>query len=286
MSGTAPRLRFIYPYDEGVFLYASTMCPYPDSNIQGIWTSVRAAGNFYGLPTCNEWNQPGNAMPFSLRNRFGNETSLSYIYDVGFPSTAPGGGIFPYTYSSSTPKFYPSQSIEAIGPNFKDSSVYQFNFSVQRQLPYKISATAAYVGTLGRHLSTFVDANYAPYATVNSSGGPLVGALSTSSASTEQRRQFDAGINLTPGTLSGITYLISDQTSNYNGLQISATKTMSRGFTVSGFYVWSRALESAEFVENGGRARRISAILASPSPPQQLHGRSRRRPSGRKRPHE
>ena len=26
---------------------------------------------------------------------------------------------------------------------------------------------------------------------------------------------------------------------------------MSGGFTVSGFYVWSRALESANFVENG-----------------------------------
>ena len=144
-----------------------------------------------------------------------------------------------------------AKAIEAIAPNFKDSSVYQFNLSVQRQLPDRITLTAAYVGTLGRHLSTFIDANYAPYATVNSSGGPLVGALSTSSASTEQRRQYDAGINLTPGTLSGITYLISDQTSNYNALQISATKAMSRGFTVSGFYVWSRALESGELVENG-----------------------------------
>ena len=215
-------------------------------------TSVRAAaGIFYGNPSGNEWNQPGNAMPFSIRNGFGSETSLTNIYNVGFPSTAPGGGIFPYTFTPSNPKFYPSQSIEAIGPNFKDSSIYQFNLSVQRQLPYKISMTAAYVGTLGRHLSSFVDANYAPYATVNSSGGPLVGALSTAAASTEQRRQFDAGLNLAPGTLSGITYLISDQTSNYNGLQVSATKTMSRGFSVSGFYVWSRALESSNPVENG-----------------------------------
>jgi hypothetical protein len=50
-------------------------------------------------------------------------------------------------------------------------------------LPYKISATAAFVGTLGRHLNTFIDANYAPYATVNAKGGALVGALSTSAAS-------------------------------------------------------------------------------------------------------
>jgi hypothetical protein len=215
-------------------------------------TSVRAAaGIFYGNPAGNEWNQPGNAMPFAIRNVFGNETSITGIYNVGFPNTSPGGGIFPYTYSPTAPKFYPSQTIEAIGPNFKDSSVYQFNLSVQRQLPYKISATAAYIATLGRHLSTFIDANYAPYATVNSSGGALVGAVGTSAASTEQRRQYDGGINLTPGTLSGITYLISDQTSNYNGLQISATKTMSRGFSVSGFYVWSRALESSNMLENG-----------------------------------
>ena len=161
-------------------------------------TSIRAAaGIFYGSNSGNEWNQPGNAMPFAIRNTFGSETSLTNIYNVGFPSTAPGGGIFPYTYTPANPKFYPSQAIEAIAPNFKDSSVYQFNFSVQRQLPYKISVTAAYVGTLGRHLGTFIDANYAPYSTVNSSGGALVGALSTSAASYEQRRQFDAGINLT-----------------------------------------------------------------------------------------
>jgi len=35
VSGTAPRLRFIYPYDEGVFLYARTDAPAPRvSNIQ------------------------------------------------------------------------------------------------------------------------------------------------------------------------------------------------------------------------------------------------------------
>jgi hypothetical protein len=216
-------------------------------------TSVRAAaGIFYGSISGNEWNQPGNNMPFAIRNGFGSETSLTNIYNVGFPSTAAGGGIFPYTYTPANPKFFGSLSTEAIPTNFKDSSVYQFNMSVQRELPYKINTTVAYVGNLGRHLSTFIDANYAPYSTVNSSGGPLVGALATTSASQEQRRQFDAGIYGTPGTLGGITYLLSDQTSNYNSLQVSATKQMSRSFMVSGFSVWSRALESGEFVENGG----------------------------------
>jgi hypothetical protein len=189
---------------------------------------------------------------------------MTSIYNVGFPSTAPGGGIFPYTFTPSAPKFYASQGIEAIPSTFKDSSIYQFNLSVQRQLPYKVSLTAAYVGTLGRHLSSFLDANYAPYATVNWQGQPLVGALSTAAASQEQRRQYDAGLNLAPGTLGGITYLISDQTSDYNGLQVSATKTMSRGFSVSGFYVWSRALESSNPVENGGMNMQDPGVLGKP----------------------
>src|ERR1035437_1325889 len=229
-------------------------------------TSVRAAaGIFYGIPSGNEWNQPGNAMPFSIRNSFGNTPSLTNLYGgpaYNFPSTASGGGIFPNTYSPSAPKFYPSQSIEAINPNVKYSSVYQFNFSLQRQLPYNVTASAAYVGTLGRHLQTFLDANYAPYATVNYLGATIT--PSTSGASTDVRRQYDAGPAGAAGTLTGITDLISDQTSNYNGLQISATKQMSRGFSVSGFYVWSRALEHSNPVENGGMSAQDFGVLGKP----------------------
>ncbi len=226
-------------------------------------TSVRAAaGIFYGNPAGNEWNQPGNAMPFSIRNNFGNTPSLTNLYggpayNFPAPSGTPGGGIFPYTYTPSAPKFYPNQSIEAIVTNFKDSSVYQFNLSVQRQLPARISVTTAYVGTLGRHLSTFVDANYAPYSTV-------FGTPSTSAASLDARRQYDGGTPGAAGTLTGITDLISDQTSNFNSLQISATKSMSRGFSVSGFYVWSHALESANFVENGLQNAQDFGVLGKP----------------------
>jgi hypothetical protein len=272
VSPAAPK-GMLFPGDAGVgrgiittqFSHIAPRLGFAWDPFGGGKTAIRAAaGIFYGSVSGNEWNQPGNAMPFSIRNGFGSETSLTSIYNVGFPTTAPGGGIFPYAYTPSNPKFYPSQGIEAIPPSFKDSSVYQFNFSVQQQLPARISMTAAYVGNLGRHLSSFVDANYAPYSTVNSSGGTLVGGLSTAAASQEQRRQYDAGINLAPGTLGGITYLISDQTSNYNGLQVSATKAMSRGFSVSGFYVWSRALESSNPVENGGMNMQDPGVIGKP----------------------
>ena len=224
-------------------------------------TSVRgAAGIFYGTPSGNEWNQPGNAAPFSIRNAFGPTPSLTNVYGgpaYNFPSTAPGGGIFPYTFTPAAPKFYPNTSIEAIDPNVKYSSIYQYNLSIQQQLPGRIAATVAYVGTQGRHLQTFVDANYAPYSTA-------FGTPTTAASSLDLRRQYDAGAPGTAGTLTGITELISDQTSNYNALQISASKSMSNGFTISGFYVWSRALESSNPVENGLMNAQDFGVLGKP----------------------
>ena len=168
------------------------------------------------------------------------------------------------TRNSTVPKALKRSTL-----NVKYSSVYQFNLSVQRQLPYNITASAAYVGTLGRHLQTFVDANYAPYATVNALGATITPTTSSHRrGGTDERRQYDAGNGAASlGSLTGITELISDQTSNYNGLQISATKQMSRGFSVSGFYVWSRALESSNPVENGGMSAQDFGVLGKPFTP-------------------
>ncbi len=207
-----------------------------------------AAGVFYGTTSGNEWNQPGNGAPFAIRQSFGPLNSITNIYSTpgDFPSTAPGGGIFPYVYSPSAPKFFPSAQIETIDKNAQYPYIYQFNASVQRQLPSQISLTVAYVGTLSHNVPTMIDGNYAPYSTA-------FGTPSGSAQSVANRRQFDpcvgpcpsgpAGINT--GTLGQNIYLITNQHANYNALQISAKKQLSHGFTISGFYVWSRALQSS-----------------------------------------
>ncbi len=239
-------------------------------------TSIRgAAGMFFGIPAGNEWNQPGNAVPFALRPQTGegplNSLTNFYSYPGDFPSTASGGGLFPYNYTAAHPTFIegPGGSTEAISPHFKYPYEYQVNLSVQRQLPGRVTMTAAYVGALSHQLPNFIDANYAPYSTV-------FGAPSTSATSVAARRQFDpcpstgcptgaAAINNGNGLLgAGIVDLLSNLTANYHALQVSATKQMSRGFNISGFYVWSHALDSFEPDADGLSSPQDSGYFGAP----------------------
>jgi len=220
-------------------------------------TSVRGAfGVFIGTVAGNEWNQPGNAIPFALRPQTGegplNSITNFYSYPGDFPSTASGGGLFPYIYTPSKPVFIsgPGGATETISPKVKYPYIYQMNFSVQRQLPGHIAVTAAYVGALSHQLPNFIDVNYAPYSTA-------FGAPSTSATSVADRRQFDPCVNACPtgaaainngtGVLgASITQLLSNLTASYHSLQISASKQLSHSFSISGFYVWSKALDSFE----------------------------------------
>jgi hypothetical protein len=238
-------------------------------------TSLRgAAGIFFGIPAGNEWNQPGNAIPFALRPQTGegplNSITNFYSYPGDFPSTAPGGGLIPYIYSPSKPVFIegPGGATEAISPHFKYPYEYQVNLSAQRELPARVTLTAAYVGALSHQLPNFIDANYAPYSTA-------FGAPSTSATSVADRRQFDpcsgacptgaAAINNGNGLLgAGIVDLLSDLNANYHALQVSATKQISRGFSISGFYVWSHALDSFEPDADGLSSPQDSGYFGAP----------------------
>ncbi|MGB8030397.1 MAG: carboxypeptidase-like regulatory domain-containing protein [Terracidiphilus sp.] len=208
-------------------------------------TAIRAgAGIFYGTTSGNEWNQPGNANPYAVRQTFGSVNSMSNPYATtmvnGSPSSFPNGDPFPYTYNPKSPRFLLPASIESIGTNVQWPYIYQFNLAVQRQLPWQVALTAAYVGTLSRDVPTMIDGNYAPYVpgiTGESSGSAGTGGYNA-------RRPYDQNSTGT-GTLGQNIFLITNQTANYNALQISASRPLTHHVMVNGFYVWSHALQSS-----------------------------------------
>jgi hypothetical protein len=242
-------------------------------------TSVHGAfGVFVGTVAGNEWNQPGNAIPFALRPQTGEGplSSITNFYSTpgDFPSTASGGGLFPYVYTPSKPVFIsgPGGATETISPKFKYPYIYQMNFSVQRQLPGRITLTTAYVGALSHQLPNFIDVNYVPYST-SVNGVPVV--PSTSATSIADRRQFDpcvgacptgaAAINNGTGVLgASITQLLSNLTASYHSLQISARKQLSHSFSVNGFYVWSHALDLFEPDVDGLSSPQDSGYFGKP----------------------
>ena len=61
-----------------------------------------------------------------------------------------------------------------------------------------------------------------------------------------------------------IVDLLSNLTANYHSLQVSASKQLSNGFSVSGFYVWSHALESFEPDADGLSSPQDSGYFGTP----------------------
>ena len=112
--------------------------------------------------------------------------------------------------------------------------VYQWNFSVQRQLSQTLALTTAYVGSS----STNQPFNY----NINAPGpGP--------SNTERQRRPYFSRLN-------GLTYRAPAAHSSYHGFEATMTKRFSQGFQFTSAYTWSHGIgQTAEqFVsgDNGG----------------------------------
>jgi hypothetical protein len=200
-------------------------------------TAIRAgAGVFYGSVSGNEWNQPANSQPFAVRQTFTCIQSLTHVYGnnvIGCtPSFPTGTSLFPYSFSPTNPRFLPNAGVETIDRNYQWPLAYQLNAAVQRQVAKNLSLTVAYVGTLSHNLPIEVDADapiWAPGATTSNANA---------------RRPYNQH-----GALGVVSYLDSDGRANYHSLQISATRPLTKGLMIGGFYVLGKAMET---VNNNG----------------------------------
>ncbi len=122
--------------------------------------------------------------------------------------------------------------VSTLAQHFHFPYTYQFSFSVERQLRNDLSATAAYVGSLSRHLPFTVDDNYPIW----SPGATTVNLPS--------RRPY------LPGTLGLINYEDGIVNAEYHGLQTTARKTLSHGLTLQAYYTFSKSLEGAQTQNN------------------------------------
>lgn len=124
------------------------------------------------------------------------------------------------------------QALTVFDFTMKPGAVYAYSFGIQHELPRGFVLDLSYVGNQARHLTHRRDINYIlpAVALARNSSGAFI------NANADTVRQF----------LGYSTIRVQENTgsSNYNSLQLSAQKRVSRGFTMSLAYTWSKALNN------------------------------------------
>jgi hypothetical protein len=201
-------------------------------------TSIRGgAGLFYGSASGNQWNTTANFEPFATRLTLSNGGNAA----TGALLSQPYRGLtsIPFPYNG---QFFPNATIFGPDLNFKWPYTYQLNFSVQHQFTKNLSIMAAYVGSLSHNLPFATDIN-APIITPTAT---------TAAANVLSRRPYTIFYASTPSVVpfGPILQMRSNQTADYHGFQLSATKRMGSHFSLSGFYTYSKTLESLQLQNN------------------------------------
>jgi hypothetical protein len=143
--------------------------------------------------------------------------------------------IYPNIVSSANPPAV--SNITAFASGFRNPFSYEADLSVQQALPWHTVIGVAYLGSFGRQLPTFVDANIAPatttktYAFVN---GPLAGDQWTVPV-------YTARIN---PAYNALTLISSTIASNYNALSVTVDHRLSQGVQIQASYTASRAFDN------------------------------------------
>jgi hypothetical protein len=127
----------------------------------------------------------------------------------------------------------PAGSVIGVIPTFRSAYAQQFNLTVEHEIaPAHLLLKAAYVGNLGRRLGATYNLNQ-----------PVPGP----GATTPRRPYF--GVD---PLLADVTYQVSDGLSNYNALQLTAEKRLSRGLTMLIGYTWAHAIDNTGTEFGGG----------------------------------
>jgi hypothetical protein len=125
--------------------------------------------------------------------------------------------------------------VTGVAQNIDSPMVQQYNMDVQQQLPAKVVLEVGYVGTRGTRLSESRALNRAYLASPTS---PINGVTTNTVASANLQARVPYQ-GFTPG---GVTRIETYGFSNYNSMQATLKRQMSRGVYLQAAYTWSKAM--------------------------------------------
>jgi len=210
-------------------------------------TSIRGSyGIFYNTERAYLMNETQLNQPFVLNITLNNPSFENPWQNY------PGGNPYPFT-PPQTPearKAFPFV-LQGIGRFFNPDWVtpynQQWNFTVQRQMPWDTVVTAGYVGSKGTHLVLNREIN----------PGIFIPGSSTS-GNVDARRPNKA--------YQGIDEASTTGNSNFHSLQLSANRRFSKGITILANYTWSKALDYQSLDRNANLPQDSSNVRGDYGP--------------------
>ncbi len=226
----------------------------------------------------------GNSHKLSIRGGYGiyfnrseEETSLNNLGDPPFGLSS-GGAV---DYGANNPSFInPFQDLEtgAVYPNkfpgtfaspgqpvdftaFEPFSLSQYNhnfrvpysqnfqLSIERELPSNVVMRVSYVGALGRHEQIAVEGN-----PITQAGHDACLASSTciTRRNTQSLRYPSHSLYGNSDVFPSVGLVTTEGSSNYNALEVSATKGFTHGLIFQASYTLSHSLDDASNYEDAG----------------------------------
>jgi hypothetical protein len=129
----------------------------------------------------------------------------------------------------------PALRLESINYNLQTPRRFQDNFSIQHDLPGNMTFNIGYVGSLGRHLITYVDEGNTAYPTI------LPGGIFYHAAGLSRRNPNFANV----GTRT------SNGNSSYHALQTGINRRLIHNLLLQFSYTYSKYLTDGDIVEAG-----------------------------------
>lgn len=181
-------------------------------------TVVRAStGFFYDPPQTDQYR-------LALLN-----TGSPIFFNFSAGPTQPFAPAFPAVFSGVPAGFNLGiQTINTVSPDFATLYSYNANLSISRDLGSNFVATAAYLYTKGTHLPVYRNIDLVPTGQILADGRPI----------------FSTTSRMYPG-FGNIYSAESVGNSNYNGLNLTIEKRISRGYSFYATYTWSHAIDDA-----------------------------------------
>jgi hypothetical protein len=160
---------------------------------------------------------------------------------------------FPFTFPAAgqAVDFTPFEpiSISLYSPHFRIPYSENFNLTIERQLPGNTVGRLSYVGALGRHEQITYEGN-----PITQAGHDLCLATpSCVSGRSNQVVNFPTHTAFAPGDqIASVGTIDTIGSSEYNSLQLSATKGYTHGLLFQASYTWSHAIDNGSSFENSG----------------------------------